>query len=193
MKTAVILAARKERNSEIPFPLLPFDENGNTLLGRILLILRSCGIKRIVIVVGYRKEAFDKFACEDVILVENKDYSFTSSMESLSLAAPNIDDDFLLIESDTFFEKAVIEQLVATTMRNCLTVAEESGSGDEAFVEEKSGFVNKISKDIHQICNVAGEMIGVSKISLTVYQTMLHRYSQATNRRLNYEYVFLEC
>lgn len=162
------------------------------MLDRIVSILRSCGIEKIIIVVGYRKEAFGKFAGEGVILVENKDYPFTSSMESLSLAAPHIDDDFLLIESDTFFEKTVVEQLVNMSAANCLSVAEESGSGDEAFVEVRSGFVNKISKDIHQICNVKGEMLGVSKISLVVYQAMLKRYAQSANRLLNYEYVFLD-
>lgn len=192
MKTAVILAARKERDSEIPYPLLPFDDKGNTLLDRTITILEACGIERIILVIGYRKEAFEKYAAKGVILVENKDYSFTSSMESLSLAAPYVEEEFLLIESDTFFEKTVIDQLVNVRAGNCFSLAEESGSGDEAFAEVKSGFVNKISKDIHQLCNVAGEMIGVSKVSADTYQTMLKRYAQSTNRQLNYEYLFLD-
>ena len=51
MKTAVILAARKEQDCEIPYPLLPFDKE-DTLLGRSIGILRELGICKILIVVG---------------------------------------------------------------------------------------------------------------------------------------------
>ena len=40
MKTAVILAARKEQDSEQPYPILPFAE-GRCLIDRSLSILRK--------------------------------------------------------------------------------------------------------------------------------------------------------
>ena len=40
----------------------------------------------------------------------NKDYEFTASMGSLALAKEFMDEDFLLVEGDTFYEKKVIEQ-----------------------------------------------------------------------------------
>ena len=48
MKTAVILAARKERDSQTPYPLMPFSEDV-TLLGRSIDILREIGIKTIYV------------------------------------------------------------------------------------------------------------------------------------------------
>ena len=61
-------------------------------------------------------------------------------MGSLALAKDYVKEDFLLIESDTFYERRLIEQLAARTEGNCLSMTEESGSGDECFMETKNGF-----------------------------------------------------
>ena len=130
MKTAVILAARKERDSEIPYPLLQYTE-GECLLDRTLSILKDIKIDNVIIIVGYKAELYQKYAKENyVVIIENKDYEFTSSMGSLALAKNLIHDDFLLIESDTFFERTLLERLSAIDDGNCLTITEESGSGD---------------------------------------------------------------
>ena len=147
MKTAVILTARKEKDSQIPFPLVPFDE-GKCLIDRSIEILRELNYNKIVIVIGYRAELFDKYKTEDVVLVENKDYEFTSSMGSLALARDYIKEDFLLLEGDTFYEKYIIEQLTRTEHPTCLAMTDETGSGDECYVETKLGFVTKITNVI---------------------------------------------
>ena len=104
MKTAVILTARKERESDIPYPLLAFDGN-QCLIDRTLFLLREIGVNRIVLIVGYRSELFDKYRSEDVVILKAANYEFTGSMASLAAASDVIDDDFLLVEGDTFFEK----------------------------------------------------------------------------------------
>ena len=53
MKTAVILTARKEKDSQIPYPLIPFD--GDTcLIDRSIGLLRELNYNRIILVVGYK-------------------------------------------------------------------------------------------------------------------------------------------
>ena len=97
MKKAVILTARKERDSKVPYPLLPF--TGDTcLMDRTLAILRENGIKQIAIVTGFCHEQFEKYKADDVTLIYNKEYEFTASMGSLALAKDFIDEDFLLVE-----------------------------------------------------------------------------------------------
>lgn len=93
MNTAVILAARKERDSEIPYPLKEFAD-GECLLGRMLSILRENSYSRILIVVGYRRELFERYRSEDVELVYNPEYEFTSSMASLAKCSRMLEDDF---------------------------------------------------------------------------------------------------
>ena len=130
MNTAVILSARKEHDSEIPYPVKQFANNA-CLIDRTLSILRECGYKKIIVVVGYHDELYKKYSSDDVSLVHNPEYEFTASMGSLALCKDMLTEDFLLVEGDTFFEKKVVEQLSAISEGNCLSVTEESGSGDE--------------------------------------------------------------
>lgn len=191
MKTAVILTARKERESEIPFPLIPY-EGDVCLIDRTLSVLRECGFTNIVLVVGFRGELFEKYISEDVKLVYNKEYEFTASMGSLALCKDIIQEDFLLVEGDTFFEKIVVERLTALENGNCLTMTEESGSGDECYMETKSGFVKNITKDRHRVRDFEGEMVGVTRISLGTYQKLIEAWENSNNPYLNYEYLLMD-
>lgn len=191
MNTAVILAARKERDSEIPYPLLPFEKNA-CLIDRTLQVLRELNFTRILIVVGFRAELFSKYEAEDVKLIINKDYEFTSSMASLALVKDYIKEDFLLIEGDTFYEKEVLRSLSAIPSGNCLTMTEESGNGDECFVETKNGFVTKISKDRHRVCRFEGELMGLLRIDLPTFQKLITAWEQSENPYLNYEYLLMD-
>ena len=191
MKKAVILTARKERDSHVPYPLLPF-AGDICLMDRTLAILRENGIKQIAIVTGFCHEQFEKYQAEDVTLIYNKDYEFTASMGSLALAKDFIDEDFLLVEGDTFYEKKVIEKLCERTEGNCISMTEESGSGDECFVETKNGFVTKITKDRHRVSNFEGEMLGITRISFETYQKLIYAWDHSTNPYLNYEYLLMD-
>ncbi|MCR5077914.1 MAG: phosphotransferase [Prevotella sp.] len=196
MRTAVILAARKEKGSAVPFPLKRFSIGGGRetcLFERILETLDENHYERIYVVTGYRKELFAEYASGRVILIENKDYEFTSSMGSLAVVESYVEDDFLLIESDTFFEKKLIERMSQVTDGNCFSVTEESGNGDEAFVQLRHGHVGYVSKDRHQIANVDGEMIGVTRIASETFARMCREYGRATNPWVNYEYLLLAC
>lgn len=191
MNTAVILAARHEKDSEIPYPLKPF-ANKLCLLDRTLEILRDLQFSNILLVVGYKKEMFNKYESEDVKLVVNPNYEFTASMGSLALVEDYIHEDFLLIESDTFYERKVLEKLASCHSGNLLSMTEESGSGDECFMETKNGFVTKITKDRHRVCNFEGEMIGVSRITLDTYRKLVNAWGGACNPYINYEYLFMD-
>lgn len=191
MNTAVILAARKDKGSEVPYPLKPFAHN-LCLLDRTLGILRELHFSSIFLVVGYKAEMFGRYASADVTLIENKAYEFTASMGSLALVKEYVKEDFLLIESDTFFGRNLLEQLSKKNEGNCLSMTEESGSGDECFMETKNGFVTKITKDRHQVCHYEGEMIGVSRLSLATFHRLVEAWEQSSNPYLNYEYLLMD-
>ncbi|MDM0999038.1 LPS biosynthesis choline kinase, partial [Clostridium perfringens] len=73
-----------------------------------------------------------------------------------------IDDDFILVENDLVFESRAVEQIIKNDNRDCVLITNESGSGDEAFVEIRDGYLFKMSKDVHQFNKIDGEMIGIS-------------------------------
>mgnify|MGYP000323255604 FL=1 len=62
-KKAVILAARREKDSKIPYPLKCFAKD-LCLLDRTLAILRDLHFDDILLVVGYKAELFQKYAAE---------------------------------------------------------------------------------------------------------------------------------
>lgn len=192
MSTAVILAARQERDSDVPYPLMPFEE-GKCLIDRTLEILRGSGYRKILIVAGFRFDMFKRFSENGVTVVPAPDYRHTASMASLATVRNLVDEDFLLIEGDTFYERKVVEKLTASSHRNCLATTEESGSGDEAFTESSQGFITKVSKDRHQICQFEGELLGICKISHDTYQKMLLRWDEGNNPLVNYEYLLMDC
>lgn len=191
MKTAVILAARKERDSELPYPLIPFAED-LCLMDRNLSILKECGYENIYVVAGFRYDLFLKYDGDGVTVINNKNYEFTASMGSLALCKDFIKEDFILVESDTFFEKKVVEQLTMVEEGNCLSMTEESGSGDECFVETKHGYAVKITKDRHRVCNFEGEMMGITRISFNTFSKLISAWEDSSNPYLNYEYLLMD-
>ena len=191
MTTAVILAARQERDSDTPYPLIPFDGENN-LIDRTISILRDLDYTDIIIVAGYKSELFEKYKSSDVTVVVNKDYEFTGSMASLAMVKNYIKEDFLLLEGDTFYERKVLEQLTTTRHPICFTVTEETGSGDECYVELKAGFVVNLTKDRHRVCRIEGEMIGATKLSRQTYGAMVSLYSESSNPLLSYEYLLMD-
>lgn len=71
-------------------------------------------------------------------------------------------------------------------------MTEESGSGDECFVETKHGFVKKITKDRHRVRNFEGEMMGVTRISFDTFAKLISAWENSSNPYLNYEYLLMD-
>ena len=191
MKTAVILSARKDKDTEIPYPLKPYYEN-SCLIDRTIEALTALNYDNILLIVGGQAQLYQRYASETVRLVLNPDFKFTSSMGSLAMAAPYVKDDCLLVEGDSFYEYKVLKELSETKNENCFAITEESGSGDEAFVETRSGYITKISKDRHQICNFEGELLGIVKISKHSFDRMMNKWKNSNNPYLNYEYLLFD-
>lgn len=193
VRQAVILAAGQRSEFEKPAALLEVD--GMTLLERTINILEENGIEKIVICTGFEKEAIQNFIPlkekENIYVVENERYLWTGSMASLASAADYITDDFILLEDDILIEEKAIIELLNDHKRDCMLITKESGSGDEAFVEVNDHHLINMSKDVHQLNRIDGEMIGISKISYDVFKEMIQVFNNNKNPFLNYEYLHL--
>lgn len=192
VKTAVILAAGRTTDFDRPVGMLEIEDF--KLIDRTLNILKENGINKIVIVTGYESQYYEEYFkdSKNIKLVKSDRYIWTGTMHSLALAKDFVDDDFLLIENDLIFEARAIKELVESKNRDCILFTNESGSGDEAFVEIRDNHLFKMSKDIHQFNKIDGEMIGITKISYKLYQMMLDEFKNNVNPYLNYEYVLLD-
>ena len=192
IKQAVILAAGKKE--EFGKPVAFLELNDKKIIDRFMDILTENGIEKVVIVTGYKSEFYEEYAknYNNIVLVKNEKYKWSGTMMSLSMAKDVIDDDFLLLENDMVFEERAIKEIIKSKDRDCMLITSESGSGDEALVEIRNGYIYKMSKDIHQFNQIDGEMIGISKISYEVFEKMLKQFENNKNPYLNYEYMIMD-
>lgn len=191
IKQAVILAAGERKEFNRPIGLLEVE--GNNLIQRTIDILKENGIENIVVVTGYKSEEYKNyFKDNDIVTIKNEMYKWTGTMPSLAMAKEIITDDFILVESDMVYEERAISEVINSKNRDCVLITSESGSGDEAFVEIRNGYLFKMSKDKHQFNKIDGEMIGISKISIDIFRKMLEEFEDNTNPYINYEYTLLD-
>lgn len=191
VKTAIILAAGRNKNFDIPVANLKIKDE--TLIERNIEILKKNGIENIIVIVGYNSNLLREIlADKDITILENENYKWTGTMASLAIAADYVDEDFILIESDIVVEESGISEIIKYPSRDCILITAESGSGDEAFVEIRDNRIYKISKDITQLNRIDGEMIGISKISYKFYMKMMELYEFNMNPYMNYEYMMLD-
>ena len=91
--------------------------NGRPILGRFVSCLREQGFERLVVVVGHLEQPIRKFLDDyaaDLVVeyVRNPLYRTTNNIYSLWLAGSEIDESFLLVESDLIFEAPLLEGLL---------------------------------------------------------------------------------
>ena len=182
IKTAVILAAGMgSRLRDVTGDCIPkgfLMVNGKTLIERSIEKLRSIGIEKIYIVTGHLNEYYDKLA-EKYNFIEtkrNRRYRTTGSMTSLAILENELKEDFLLLESDLIYEVYGLMKTAAFDNDDCILLSGKTNSGDECYVEVRDNNLYKISKDINEINEVYGELVGISKISLNLYKDMIKAY-----------------
>ena len=191
--TAVILAAGKRTDFDVPIAFLKINEE-SSFIERTVRILLEQNIDNIIIVTGYKSDMFqalvEKFP--KIKLVHNNNYQNTGTMQSLATADKYLKTDFLLLESDIIFEAKAIKELIDYPERDCMIITNESGSGDEALVEIRDNYIYNMTKDRHQLNKIDGEMIGITKVSYGMFKKMMDRFQDNKNPYLNYEYMLMD-
>jgi 2-aminoethylphosphonate-pyruvate transaminase len=140
---------------------------GMTLVARSLAALRAHGVQRVLLVAGYRAEDYHRLAREEpaVTVVENRDFARTGSMASLDVALDHVDEDFLLLESDLFYDPSGLAAVLAHPDRDVVLASAPTGAGDEVWVEAPGGRVTGLSKDRGRLRSADGEFVGIVRVS----------------------------
>ncbi|MCX7025253.1 MAG: aminotransferase class I/II-fold pyridoxal phosphate-dependent enzyme [Spirochaetes bacterium] len=128
--------------------------NGVSLIERALDSLHDAGIRRVVLVVGYRAErlrAFlgGKYPDLELVYVTNEVYATTNNIYSLWLARDFLAaEDTLLLESDLVFEKEMLAELVDDPEPNLAVVSKFEAwmDGTVTLVDEARDIVGVIDK-----------------------------------------------
>jgi choline kinase len=149
-------------------PKCLLDVGGESILDRCLRNLEGAGISGVVIVTGYRNELVEQAALRSmpgrVSFVHNADYARTNTAFSLNLALKAMDSDFILVNGDVVFDKAILDDLVRHPCRSCLAVDQDAAlDHEEVKVIVRDGRVDKVGKDADP-GRSQGEAIGLNKI-----------------------------
>lgn len=191
VKTAVILAAGESHGFKYPNGLVKV--NNFILLERNIELLLKNGIEKIYIVIGYCKEQFAyliKKYNNQVILIENQEYKEKGSYYSLLKLKGIIKENILLLDSDILYEERALKNIMENKNSNVILVSEEKGQKNETYVEEKEGYLYRISKDRRELKNIQGEMLGISKISYFLLNYLFNL--SVNNKDFAYEYAISE-
>jgi choline kinase len=195
--TAVILAAGRgarmnELGKERPKGFVRIGEL--PIVEESVIRLLIAGIRRVVIVTGHLAEHYVQLAMryQNIIaLVHNPDFYASGSMHSLCLAQQQVRGDFVLLDSDIIYEQRALTKTLADPAANVMLVSGITGSGDEVYVEARDGMLQRMSKRRDQLGDdILGEMVGIAKISQTLFEGMI-RFAQKEGRqpiRIEYEH-----
>lgn len=191
VKTAVVLAAGESHGFKYPSGLVKV--NDFILLERNIELLLKNEIGKIYIVIGYCKEQFNYLVEKyrnKIILIENQEYKEKGSYYSLLKLKGIIKENILLLDSDILYEERALKNIMENKNSNVILVSEEKGQKNETYVEEKEGYLYRISKDRRELKNIQGEMLGISKISYFLLNYLFNL--SVNNKDFAYEYAISE-
>lgn len=154
--------------------------------------LAMAGIRDVLIVTGYCAGHYEELARRRAGLVRtvhNPRFADSGSMYSLYCARGVIGGAFLLLESDLVYEPRALTQLLDHAAPDAILLSGPTGAGDEVYVEVRDGWLQDMSKRRDALGpGVAGELVGISKISAELYVRMCGIAERAFATSLKYDY-----
>ena len=164
---------------------------GQPIIEMSILKMRDAGIGRVLIVTGHLADFYQELAGrypELVELVHNPRYAESGSMYSLYCAREQINDDFWLFESDLVYERKALDELMSISKGTALLMSGPTGSKDEVYIEAADGLLRNMSKQREKLASVAGELVGICRVSMDCYAQMNVYAEEIFEQTLRLEY-----
>lgn len=198
--TAVIMAAGLGSRFGKMTETMPkgfIEVGGVSMIVRSIETLLACGIERIIIGTGYKKEAYEvlKDKYPQIECVYSPRYAETNSMYTLYNCREVIgNDSFLLLESDIIYSREAIIKMLEDQHPDVMLITPVTKFQDQYYVEyDESGTLTRCSTDKNEI-EAKGELVGIHKLSTTFYHRMCEEYAKIVDEKpkLGYEYQLLD-
>ncbi len=178
------------RTKSMPKGFLEID--GTAIVENSVRKLIWSGVEEIVIGTGHCREYYEKLAekypC--IRLAHNENYADTGSMGTLACCADMVKGDFLLLESDLVYDRIGLSVLINDPHSDTILASGKTGSGDEVYLEtDGDGYLLKHSKNRGEIGAVAGELVGITKLTKETLSLMTEymRSEKEAQPKMEYE------
>lgn len=174
---------------------------GKTLIERSVESILDVGIKKIIIVTGYKKEGLTKhlklkFPNCDIKFVFSEDFYKTNNIYSLYVVKDLlIQDDTILLESDLIFEQDILSKLISDPRKNLVVVDKFKNWHDGTVVkinqdQKIQSFIPKSEfsyKDLIQYFKTVNIYKFSKDFLVNVYEPFLQAYCRSFGRSEYYE------
>jgi len=177
--------------------------NNVSLIKHTLEKLNNIGIRKLILVVGYKKDNLiqhvgDKYKDIDIEYVENPIYDQTNNIYSLYLAKDKLEqDDTILLESDLIFEEEVLQRLLDDERRSLAVVDKYQSwmDGTAVTIDSDDSILNFFTKktfrfqDVNKYYKTVNIYKFSKEFSRKSYIPFLEAYSKAMGDNEYYESV----
>ena len=177
--------------------------NGVRLIHRILDSIYETGIRKVVLVVGYKAENVksligDEYRGMEIVYVENSVYDKTNNIYSLFLAREYLTaDDTILLESDLIFESRILTKIINDPYPTLALVDKYESwmDGTVVTLDEDNNIVEFLTKDKFKYSDINSyyKTVNIYKFSkefsATHYVPFLEAYCHALGKNEYYEQV----
>ena len=172
MKSIILAGGRSKRLLPItnrkPKCLLKI--GGETLIDRLLHILKDNEITEIVMVTGFRAQRLSRYVSEshpdiNFTFVENKYYATTLPAYGFYLAREHLEGAVLYLNSDIYCDSRMIEEVIQHPEPSVTAIQENTWDEEEVnVVLGKDMEIKEIGKNIAEE-DSQGEFMGITKLS----------------------------
>ena len=175
MKSIILAAGEGKRLRPLTnhTPKSMIDFFGKTLLQRQIDIMKSCGIKDIVVVTGYKSNMIN---IPEIIFEKNTNYQNTNMLETLFCAKKHLDGEIIISYADIIYEKNILEKLIDSPNDISVTIDRNWQdywrkrftnplSDAETLKIDSKGSISEIGQKTNNIVEIEGQYIGLMKFT----------------------------
>lgn len=194
IRHAVILAAGQGARLAAVLPDRPkgfLELAGQPIVERSIRLLLALGVETVTIVTGYAAIYYEALARRypALQLVHNPLYAESGSLYSLYCARAAVaGGPFLLLESDLVYEKRALAALLQAPSPTAILISGFTFSGDEVYVSAPVGRLVKMSKQPEALADIAGELVGLTKVAGATFAALSAYMEQCFQRHRQWHY-----
>lgn len=165
---AIILAAGESKRLypltlKMPKCLLEIAP-GKTIIEHQVEMLNKCGIKDVIVIVGYLKEKIQEVLKNTVRYRTFNDFAKFNNLHTLYSIKDELNDDVVILYSDVVFGEKLLKKCVSSKEDFCLLVHNKGVLKDTARVQIRNRSIVNIGNHI-PIEEGDGNFIGIAKFS----------------------------